>query len=93
MSKYIYVLYVLYTHDINDIYEADEIGYFESRELAEEAMKTVEPEMKNRRKEIIENQQKLFGEDPKELEKLYSDEFVLSIDKLPLNVIEWNGEI
>ena len=56
-------------------------------------MKTVEPEMKNRRKEIIENQQKLFGEDPKELEKLYSDEFVLSIDKLPLNVIEWNGEI
>ena len=47
----------------------------------------------NRRKEIIEQQQKLFGEDPKELEKLYSDEFVLSIDKFPLNVIEWHEEI
>ena len=93
MSKNIYVLYVLYTHDVNDIYDVDAIGYFESRELAEEAMKTVEPEMEKRRKELIEKQQKLFGEDPKELEKLYSDEFVLSIDKFPLNVIEWHGEI
>lgn len=99
MNKTIYILYMQYTDDVRDMCQYDAIGYFESRELADEAMKTMEPEMEKRRKELIKKHHELsWTELPmdnkalkttvlKEVEELYSDEFLLSISVFPLNVV------
>lgn len=86
MNKNVYILYVSFTNEVTDEYERRNIGYFESPELAEEAMAAMTPDMDKRREELLIEQHKLFGEGIKYLAKLYSDEFFLGIEERPMNV-------